>query len=93
MVEGPIELVDGVGPERVADLRPVERDTNRAGRLRPVVGDVGEVEAGHDLPGIRIEGLGHSFIVGHGRHANRQLVGAVDLWLAALRDVAMPRPA
>ena len=54
VVEHSVELVDGVRPERVAHLGPVERDAD--GRLAlpvddvPVVGDVGQVEALDGLP-------------------------------------------
>jgi hypothetical protein len=54
MVEDAVELVDGVRPERVAHLGPVECHTD--GRLRrpvddvAVIGDVGQVEARDGLP-------------------------------------------
>jgi hypothetical protein len=38
VVERPVELVDGVGPEGVANLRPIECDAD--GRLVPSVEDV-----------------------------------------------------
>jgi hypothetical protein len=47
VLEGRIELVDGVGTKRVADLGTVQRDAYRALVASPMVGDVGEVEAGH----------------------------------------------
>jgi hypothetical protein len=63
------ELVDGVRPEGVADLRPVEGDPHRAavdhlavraGADLTVVGDVGQVlEAGDGAPAGRVEQLGH----------------------------------
>src|SRR5690606_10537442 len=46
VVECPVELVDGVRPERVAHLRPVEGDPDAADLAGPVVGDVGELEPG-----------------------------------------------
>ena len=45
VVERPVQLVDGVRAERVADLGPVERDAHRAGVDGAVVGDVGELES------------------------------------------------
>ena len=59
VVEGAVQLVDGVRAERVAHLGPVERDPH--GRLRPVddvavIGDVGQIgEFGDRLPQIRLE--------------------------------------
>jgi hypothetical protein len=46
-----------VGPERVADLGPVEGDAHGAGGAGPVVGDVGELEAGDVVPGVGVEQL------------------------------------
>ena len=47
MVEGAQQLVDGAGPEGVADLGPVDRDAHGAAPARvthgPVVGHVGEI--------------------------------------------------
>ena len=61
VVERPVELVDGVRAERVAHLGPVERDPDdRPVAVRrdvPVVGDVGEVEAGDRAPAVRVEEL------------------------------------
>src|SRR5699024_12688498 len=58
VVEGAVELVDGVRAEGVEDLRPVEGDPHAADVLGPVVGEVGEIlEAGYHLPGPRVEGL------------------------------------
>src|SRR6185295_17425884 len=48
----------GLRPERVAHLRPVERDAHGAGVDGAVVGDVGEVEAGDRLPRGGVEDLG-----------------------------------
>ena len=58
VVEHPVELVDGVGPEGVAHLGPVEGDAHGAVRLGAVVGDVLEVEPRHGVPGVGIEELG-----------------------------------
>ena len=43
VVEGAVQLVDGVGAEGVAHLGPVEGDAHRAGVDGPVVGDVGQL--------------------------------------------------
>lgn len=66
MVEHTGQLIDRVGPERVADLRPVERDTDgreirsRPGIDGPVVGQIGEVgETVDRTPTRRIEQFGH----------------------------------
>jgi hypothetical protein len=59
VVERAVELVDGVRPERVAHLRPVERDAYGALVERPVVGDVGEVEALDLRPRRGVEDLRH----------------------------------
>jgi hypothetical protein len=64
VVEGPVELVHRARPERVAHLRPVERDPDRALVDRPVIGDVLEVETFDDLPRVRVEQLGN-----HMRHS------------------------
>lgn len=50
MVEGNVELVDGVGPEGVTDLRPIEGHANRSAGVGAMVCDVGEIEAGHEVP-------------------------------------------
>ena len=55
VVEGLVQLVDRVGPEGVAHLGAVEGHPDRPLVHRPVVGDVGEIEAVHLLPGVRIE--------------------------------------
>jgi hypothetical protein len=57
VVEGPVQLIDRVGPERVAHLGPVQRDPDRPLVHRTVVGDVGEAESLNFLPGILIEQL------------------------------------
>ncbi len=59
MVQRPVELVHGVRPEGVADLGSVEGDPDAAGVDRTVVGDVGELQAGHLLPGAGVEDCGH----------------------------------
>ena len=63
VVEHPVELVDGVRPEGVTHLGPVERHPHgaagRPGQHAPVVGQVGELEPCHRLPGLRVEDLGH----------------------------------
>ena len=58
VIERAVQLVDGVRAERVADLRPVERDAHGARVDGAVVGDVGELEARHGRPGRRVEDLG-----------------------------------
>jgi hypothetical protein len=56
VVERPVQLVDRVGPEGVADLGPVERDAHGTHVEGPVVGDVGQVvEARHRGPGVGVE--------------------------------------
>ena len=58
MLEHPEQLVDGVRPERVEHVGPVERDPDRAVGLRAVVGQVGQVvEAGDGVPGLGVEDL------------------------------------
>ena len=57
MVEYPVQLVDRVRPEGIAHLRAIECDPDRALVDCAVVGDVGEVEAIHDSPPVRIEDL------------------------------------
>ena len=53
MLEDAEQLVDGVRAERVEHVGPVEGDPDRAVRLRPVVGQVGQVlEAGDGVPGV-----------------------------------------
>jgi hypothetical protein len=55
MVENAVELVHGVGAEGIPHLGSVECHSNRAHVVCPVIGDVGQVEARHRLPGRRIE--------------------------------------
>jgi hypothetical protein len=70
VVEHLQQLVDRVRAERVEHVGPVERDPHGAVRAGAVVGDVGEVlEAGHLVPGGRVEGLGHTGERTHGREA------------------------
>ncbi len=57
VVEGGVQLVDGLGSEGVAHLRAVEGDADRAHVDGAVVGDVGELEAGHRLPCGGVEDL------------------------------------
>jgi hypothetical protein len=62
VVHRAIQLVHGRGAEGVAHLRPVEGDPYGApvGSVAhvPVVGDVGEVEALHRTPRVRVEQWG-----------------------------------
>ena len=82
VVEHPVELVDRVRPEGVAHLRPVEGDAHRAatrpGDDRPVVGDVGEVEALDRSPGRGVEDLGDH--IGEDRG-----MGQVRVWAIPMR--------
>jgi hypothetical protein len=55
VLEGGEQLVDGVRAERVADVGAVEGDAHRALFDGAVVGDVGELEAGHRRPAGRVE--------------------------------------
>src|SRR5207248_603939 len=61
VVQGAVQLVDGVRAEGVPDVRAVERDAHGAfpGAVldAAVIRDVGEVEARHGLPQSRIEQL------------------------------------
>jgi hypothetical protein len=57
MVEGGEELIDGVRPKGVSDLGSVEGDPDHTGVLGAVIGDVGEIEAGHHVPSTCIEYL------------------------------------
>ena len=71
VVEHPVELVDGVWPERVEHLGPVERHAHAAQAHGSVVGDVGEVlETGHLLPGVGVEGLADTGDRAHGGKAS-----------------------
>ena len=80
------QLVDGVRPERVEHVGPVEGDPDRAVRDRPVVGQVGQVlEPGDRTPGVGVEDLGHTLDGTHGEQAiqppraARRTVGAMTL--------------
>jgi hypothetical protein len=57
MIEGAVQLVDGVRPEGVAHLGAVEGYAHRAVLYGTMVRDVGEVEAGDISPGRRVEDL------------------------------------
>jgi hypothetical protein len=60
VVEHAVELVDGSGPERIAHLGSVERNTHRAVVDRAVICDVDQVvEALDRLPAVRVKQLGH----------------------------------
>ena len=63
VVECGVQLVDRPWPEGVANLRPVERDANRALVDCAVVGDVVEGEVRHLAPRCRVEQIGD-----HGPH-------------------------
>ncbi len=66
VIEGGEQLVDGLGPEGIANLGPVEGDANGALIDRPVIGDVGERDAPRPLSSeTRIEMLGN-----HGMNVN-----------------------
>ena len=71
MVEGAVELVDGLGPEGVTDLGSVERHPHGWLCHRPVVGDVLELEPLDWAPGIGVEQLGDN-----GHDTNVYLPGA-----------------
>jgi hypothetical protein len=58
MIEGAVELVDRLGPERVAHLGPVERDAHGALVDGSVIGDIAKAES-VDLAPLRcVEQLG-----------------------------------
>jgi hypothetical protein len=57
VVQRHVELVDGVGPECVSHLGTVESDPHHAGVPGAVIGDVGEVEPWHQVPGSCVEDL------------------------------------
>ena len=62
MVQRPVQLIDGVGTERIAHFWPVERDADDAvGVLGPdvaVIRNVCEVlEPGNRFPQLGVEGL------------------------------------
>ena len=57
VVEGAVELVNGVGAKGVADLRAVEGDAHRPLIDGAVIRDVGEVEPLHGRPGGGVEEL------------------------------------
>ena len=57
MVEGADQLVDGMRPEGVANLGPVEGNANRAVLDGAVLRDVGELEPVDRFPCGRVEKL------------------------------------
>ena len=63
VVERDVQLVDRARPERVAHLRPVERDPHGAVLDGTVVRDVVEVEAGHLVPRGGVEDLGDHRVI------------------------------
>ena len=60
VVERGVQLVDGVRPERVTHLGPVEGDPHRGHVLGPVVGDVGELEAWNHVPELGLPPVRHA---------------------------------
>jgi len=86
-----VQLVDGVGPERVAHLRPVEGDADRRHVLGAVVRDVGELEALDGRPQLRAEGVAHAAEPidsprSCGRRTFRRRMGASSTPFDKLRD-------
>ena len=59
MVQCDVELVDGVRPEGIAYLRPIEGDPYHRRLDCPVIRDVGEVEPFHLVPQVRRKWAGH----------------------------------
>ena len=75
MIQGLVELVNGVGAKRVAHLGAVECDAHGAVGTRvahvAVVGDVREIEALDLAPLAGVEGLGGGVLHGGNRtHAS-----------------------
>jgi hypothetical protein len=71
MVEHAVELVDGVRPERVAHLGPVERHPHR--RLRFAVNDVAVIRDVRQVEAVdRLPRLGVKRIVAHSHPLCRQ---------------------
>ena len=69
VLQHPEQLIDSAGAERVAHLRPVERDPHGAVLDRPVVGQVLQVlEPRHLPPGRGVEQLGDGAL-GHAPEA------------------------
>ncbi|SKV52166.1 Uncharacterised protein [Mycobacteroides abscessus subsp. massiliense] len=68
VVQGSVELIDGVRPEGIAHLGPVERDPDGPLADVPVIGDVGQIlESRHRLPASRVKGIGGlPVVLGHG---------------------------
>lgn len=52
MIQCGEELVDGVWPERIADLWPVEGNPYDGCVIGAVIGDVGEVQTFHRMPQV-----------------------------------------
>jgi hypothetical protein len=57
MVQGRVELVDRVRSEGISHLGSIEGNTNDAGVLGPVIGDIGEGEVGDLIPDGGVEYL------------------------------------
>jgi hypothetical protein len=57
MVEGGVQLVDGMGAEGISDLGSVESNPHHTGVPGPVVGDVGEFESADHFPSGSVEYL------------------------------------
>ena len=84
MIERAVELVDGVRPERVAHLGPVEGDPDHRRRHRAVVGDVGELERIDHLPLLGVKRTVSLGQAGHGPKLVRSCRHHADArWLSA----------
>ena len=60
MIERGEKLVDGVWPERIADLWPVEGNPYDGSVVGAVIGDVGEVKTFHRMPQVWSKRAGHA---------------------------------
>ena len=85
VVEHSVELVHRRRPEGVAHLGPVERDAHRAVGLRPVVGDVRQVEARNVIPGVGVEELGD-----HGARVRARAPAGLERARASRRHLREP---
>lgn len=75
MVEGPVELVDGLRPEGVEHLRAIKGDPNRSVIGCTVIGDVGKIERLDLGPGVRVEQLGNHGYGGLQRIDRQTVIG------------------
>jgi hypothetical protein len=74
VIERGEELVDGMRPERIADLWPVKSYPYDGSVVGAVIGDVGEVKTFHRMPQVWSKRAGHALKLAGSRSSSDRVL-------------------